>query len=261
MGKLNALKDKLQAGQPTLGTTIGNVAWSGLAQKAASFPFDFLVLDEEHGTLSTESAEAILRVCRLCDLPTIVRIPDAVPHIISKTLDMGADGIMLPRVERMEQLETAVRAARYYPRGRKGCGGFSNLRPEDGGTIDRYNENRLILVQIESREGLEILPRLLETYREEIACVLIGPYDSSIMLGTPFAVTSDAMLDYTRAVLGICREAGVSCGSFVDSAAMLPLYRELGANVFWTGTEVSLLCEAYDNLCRAFRAISDAALS
>ena len=79
MSRLIDLKMKLKQRTPVLGTTIGNVAWSGLAQKTAAFPFDFLVLDEEHGTLSAESSEEILRVCRLCDLPTIVRIPDAVP--------------------------------------------------------------------------------------------------------------------------------------------------------------------------------------
>lgn len=253
MGRLHELKEKLRNGSPALGTTIGNVAWSGLAQKAASFAFDFLVLDEEHGTLSTESSEEILRICRLCDLPTIVRIPDAVPHLISKTLDMGADGILIPRVERMEQLEIAIRAARYYPRGRKGCGGFSNLRAEDEGSVEKYNDNRLIALQIESREGLAVLPQMLQRHRDEIACVLIGPYDSSIMLGTPLDITSDAMRAYTKQIYAICKAAGVSCGSFVDNAAMLPYYKDLGANVFWTGTEVSLLCEAYKNLCRAFQ--------
>lgn len=255
MGRLNELKEKLRKGRPTVGTTIGNVAWSGLAQKAAAFPFDFLVLDEEHGTLSAESAEEILRICRLCDLPTIVRIPDAVPNIISKTLDMGADGIMIPRVERMEQIETAIRAARYYPRGRKGCGGFSNLRAEDEGSVEKYNDNRLIVLQIESREGLAVLPQMLAAYPDEIACVLIGPYDSSIMVGTPLNITSDAMRVYTKRIYEICQAAGVSCGSFVDSASMIPYYKELGANVYWTGTEVSLICEAYENLCRVFQEI------
>ena len=83
--------------------------------------------------------------------------------------------------------------------------------------------------------------------------MLIGPYDSSIMIGTPLDITSDPMTDYIRRVFDICCEAGVSCGSFVDDAGMIGRYRELGANVYWTGTEISLLCEAYGNLCRAFK--------
>ena len=253
MSKLNDLKNKLKNVEPTLGTTIGNVKFSGLAQKVAAFDFDFLVLDEEHGTLSAESSEEILRVCRLVDLPTIVRIPDATPNYISKILDMGADGVMIPRVEHMEQVETAIRAARYYPRGRKGCGGFSNLRAEDFGSVETYNDNRMIVVQMESYEGVKILPDILKRYKDEIACVLIGPYDSSIMVGTPLDITSDTMTKYIKDVFDICHKYDISCGSFVDDASMIARYRDLGANVYWTGTEVSLLCEAYGNLCNTFK--------
>ena len=182
MSKLIRLKEKLAARQPVLSTTIANLGWSGVIQKAAAFNFDMMMFDLEHGTLSVESVENLLRMCRLCDLPSIVRVTDCVPHLISKTLDMGADGILVPRVERMEQVETAVRCARYYPRGRKGCGGFSNLRPEDQGSVEKYNDNRLIFIQMESGEGLEILPEILKTYGQELAGVLIGPYDASIMI-------------------------------------------------------------------------------
>ena len=253
MSRLLELKEKLKNVRPALGTTVVNVAWSGLAQKTAAFPFDFLVLDEEHGTLSAESAEEILRVCRLCDLPTVVRIPDAIPNLISKSLDMGADGVMIPRVESLAQVETAIRSARYYPRGRKGCGGFSNLRAEDQGSVETYNDNRLIFVQMESYEGLAVLPEILEKYRDEIACVVIGPYDSSIMVGTPLDIVSPTMVKYIRDVFDVCRRYGMSCGSFVDTAAMIPHYRDLGANVYWTGTELSLLCESFQNLCDTFK--------
>lgn len=108
MSRFDDLKRKLKNREPVLSTTIANVAWSGLAQKIAAYSFDFVVLDEEHGTLSAESGEEILRVCRLCDLPAIVRVGNAVPNIIAKTLDMGADGIMIPRVETIEQIEIVV---------------------------------------------------------------------------------------------------------------------------------------------------------
>lgn len=253
MSKLIQLKEKLATRQPVLSTTIANLGWSGVIQKAAVFNFDMMMFDLEHGTLSVESVENLLRMCRLCDLPSIVRVTDCVPHLISKTLDMGADGILIPRVERMEQVETAVRCARYYPRGRKGCGGFSNLRPEDQGSVDKYNDNRLIFIQMESREGLEILPEILKTYGKELAGVLIGPYDASIMIGTPMDILSDAMTDYIRSVFDICHEYGISCGSFVDGPALFARYRDLGANVYWTGTDIGMLCTGFKATCDAFK--------
>lgn len=254
MNRYESLKEKLREQRAVLGTTIANVQWSGLVQKAASFPFDFMVFDLEHGTLGIESVEESLRVCRLCGLPSLVRVGDCVPNLISKTLDMGADGLILPRVESVTQVETAIRAARYFPRGRKGCGGFSNLRPDDGMDVSAYNGNRLLLVQMESLEGLAVLPELIARFRGEIAGVVIGPYDASIMVGTPLKITSDVMTGFIGDVFRICRSEKMSCGSFVDDASMIARYRGLGANIFWTGTELSLISEAYGHLCSVFAA-------
>lgn len=252
MNRLSQFKKKLAAQENALGTTISNIAWSGLVQKIAAFPFDFLIFDVEHGTLSLESIEEALRVCRLVDLPSVVRVPDCIPNLISKALDMGADGILLPRVESLAQVEAAIRAARYYPRGRKGCGGFSNLRGDDHGSVAEYNDNRLLFIQMESSEGLACLPEILDAYSDEINGVIIGPYDTSIMLDTPLDILSEPMTAFIRDVFDCCRARGMSCGSFVDDASMLERYRALGGNVFWTGNEISLLCEALNGVCEAF---------
>ena len=254
MSKLNDLKAKLAERQPVLSTTIVNLSWTGIIQKASAFAFDMMMFDLEHGTLSIETVEGLLRMCRLCDLPSVVRVPDCVPHLICKTLDMGADGILIPRVERMEQVETAIRCARYYPRGRKGCGGFSNLRAEDEGRLEKYNDNRLIFIQMESNEGLAILPEILSTYGKELAGVLIGPYDASIMIGTPLDIMSDAMTEYIRKVFSICNDYGISCGSFVDGPELFERFRDLGGNVFWTGADIGMLCTGFKVTCDAFKA-------
>ena len=64
MSRLHQLKKKLAARENALGTTIANVSWSGLIQKIALYPFDFVLFDVEHGTLSLESIEESLRICR-----------------------------------------------------------------------------------------------------------------------------------------------------------------------------------------------------
>ncbi|MBQ2841348.1 MAG: hypothetical protein II996_06640 [Oscillospiraceae bacterium] len=252
MGKLEILKEKLKNREKILTTTVGNISWSGIIELISRFSFDGVVIDIEHGTISVEGAEALLRTCRLCDLPGIVRISDCVSNIISKTLDMGADGIIVPRVESVEQVECAVSAMRYFPRGRKGCGGFSNLRAEDCGSVHKYNDNRLLFIQIESKEGLCVLPEILEKYRDELSGVLIGPYDASIMLGTPLDILSDEMTEFIGKVFSICNKKKISCGSFVDDKTLIPRYEKLGGNFFWTATEISLLSESYRSLCDAF---------
>ena len=75
---------------------------------------------------------------------------------------------------------------------------------------------------MESYEGLAVLPQILEKYRDELAGVLIGPYDSSIMVGTPLDILSDTMTKYIKDVFDICHKYGVSCGSFTDNGPMIP---------------------------------------
>jgi 2-keto-3-deoxy-L-rhamnonate aldolase RhmA len=252
MNRLETLKEKLKKQENILCTTIANIVWSGLAQKASQYPFDFMIFDLEHGTLNIEMIEETLRICRLADLPTVVRIPDSIPNLISKPFDMGADGILLPRVESIMQVETAIRFARYFPKGRKGCGGFSNLRADDEMSVDKYNSNRMIFIQMESMEGLAVLPEILSKYKDELAGIIIGPYDASIMLGTPFNITSNIMIDYIKKVFSICKAENISHGIFIDTASMMQNYHDLGANIFWTGTDVSLLCEGYAGICESF---------
>lgn len=253
MGRLEAFLEKLAQRKPILSTSFCNIAWSGLMQRAAQEPFDFVLFDLEHGTLTAEGIEEALRVCRLVDLPTVVRVTDCVPHLISKTLDMGADGILIPRVETLEQVRIAIRSTRYYPRGRKGCGGFANFRPEEQGDINRSNDNRLLFIQIESQEGLDALPEILAECGSELAGILIGPYDASIMLGTPMDIQSPRMTAFIRSVFDLCQQHGLSCGSFVATPALIPFFRDLGGNIFWTGSEISMIGAGYRQLCQTFR--------
>lgn len=253
MSRYSSLKEKLANREEVFSTTIANIEWSGLVQKIATYPFDFVIFDCEHGTLSLEGIEDSLRVCRLMGFPSIVRIADTVPNIISKTLDMGADGLIIPRVERIEQIELVIRSARYYPRGRKGCGGFSNLRPDDEGSTAKFNDNRLLFIQIESNEGLSVLEEIITKYRTELAGIIVGPYDASIMLEQPLNIFHKDILEFDKKVFDTCNRLGIASGIFVDSSNLIEKYRELGANIFWVGTELSLLSESYEILSKTLR--------
>ena len=250
MDKLQTLLAKLKNRERILTTTMVGPEWPAMVQTIGKSPLDCLVLDLEHGALSMESAEALLRTARLVDLPTVVRVPDAVPDYLSKTIDLGADGVMLPRVESVAQVELAIRSIRFAPRGRKGCGGFSLFRQEE--SFAEINDHRMLWIQIESGEGIEALPDILSLLGEEIACVIVGPYDLSIMTGTPLDIQCGAMQAKAREVFRICREHGKSCGCFVDGSRDLAYWNALGANVFWVGTELSLLMEALAELHQKF---------
>jgi 2-keto-3-deoxy-L-rhamnonate aldolase RhmA len=250
MNRLQTFKQKLKNQDDVLGTAIVNLKWSGVIQRIASLPFDFVLFDTEHGTLNAESIEEMLRVCRLVDLPSIVRVPDVVPHLISKTIDMGADGLLFPRVESAEQVGCAISAMRFSPRGKKGCGGFSLFR--SGEAFDSVNDDRLAFIQIESDDGINALPEILKLYRKELSGVIIGPYDMSIIAGKPLDIKCGEMMERYAKVFKICAAEGLAHGIFIDAAANIPDWKKLGVNIFWVGTELSLLMDSYRDLCGKF---------
>ena len=67
-----------------------------------------MLFDCEHGIFNPEIANDMLMAARACDLPTIVRVQDCEYHCISKCLDMGADGVLIPRTETLEQVALAI---------------------------------------------------------------------------------------------------------------------------------------------------------
>ena len=89
-------------------------------------------------------------------LPSIVRIQDAFYHLAAKPLDMGADGIMVPRTETVEQLKAVIDGLCFHPVGRKGNGG--NLQFYPGESIEHFNSTRILMPQIESPRGIANLP-------------------------------------------------------------------------------------------------------
>ena len=85
--------------------------------------------------------------------------------------------------------------------------------------------------------GIDLLPEIIEKYGNEIAGIIIGPYDMSVMLGTPKVIGSPVMLEAIRKVFDICNAYGKSCGIFCDDEILSKKYKDMGANVFWACTD------------------------
>ena len=235
MTKYELLKQKFQNQELVIGTTISMINSSLLVEKMNRPDLDFILFDAEHGVFDAQNVVTNLQVCRLMGLPSFVRVQDSEYFLAAKLIDMGADGFMLPRTETLEQLRTAVDALLFSPVGRKGMGGHGQFRP--GEKFADFPKTRFLLPQIESPKGIENLPAMLENYGEFIDAIIIGPYDMSAMVGTPQNITSPIMLESIQKVFDICRAHGKSCGIFCDDEVKAQLFRDMGANVLWVGTD------------------------
>ncbi len=109
----NRIKHALRDGQSVVGTMLAEIRQPAVIQLLANAGFDFVIIDNEHGPFNIETIADLSRTAKYLGLTPLVRVPDlAYPHI-AQSLDVGAQGIMLPRVYNAQQVREAVQIMKY----------------------------------------------------------------------------------------------------------------------------------------------------
>ncbi len=234
-----ALKEKLEKREKLYSTMLCHIGYTGLPALYKANGLDFLVMDLEHGSFYPENIGDFTQMCHKEELPVIVRVQDCEYHCISKPIDMGADGVLIPRTESMEQVETAISSMRFYPYGKKGVGGRALLRA--GEDIYDINKNRLLFLQIESEKGVNLLDGILTKYGDQVAGLIIGPCDMAVSMGCGLDVNHPKMIESIRKTISICQKHKKSLGIFMDDDTVAERWHKEGMNIYWVGTELTML--------------------
>ncbi len=148
-----------------------------------------MLYDLEHSGFGIDRLRDLLPATNATGLVPLVRVPDAVYDSISRVLDLGALGVMIPGCESADEARMLVESARFPPQGKRGFGLLYQDVWEPGGlpdTLAKSNDETMLIAQIETAAGLEAV--------EEIAAVdgldvlWIGQFDLTASLGIPGAV-------------------------------------------------------------------------
>lgn len=216
---------------------------------ASQSPLDFLFYDLEHGVMNDARLLELYTMGNACGIPSVVRVPQLSRKDISRTLDSGACGIMVPMVESPEQAREMVRYGLYPPQGARSYSGGANTMFGPGGNHARHmaeaNEHTLLLAQIETEEGVRRVREILDV--DGIDGIVIGPCDLGISMNNPDNVYDDREVDQIRQAQKAARE----CGKLFGLIGPIRLMEQLD----WP---VDLVVEAIDtNLMR--QSMQDAA--
>lgn len=242
-----SIQDKLRQRKRLIGTTITNFHWTGIIPAFRKRNIDFVLFDLEHQAFDWTDVEAMLHMCNMVDLTAFVRVTDIAYHQISKVLDLGADGLLIPRLESVEQLEQVIEMVRLPPRGKKGVGGYDFGRAPLQDTLAQYNTTKMIWAQIESPAGISQLDAMLQT--REVSGVIVGPTDLSVAMGIPMQFTEPAFIEAVKEVIQICDHHQISCGKFMDGNDDMTYWCREGMNVIWSGSDVGFLTSGFNRWC------------
>jgi len=215
----NEVKRKLQLGEPVIGCFVGFP--SAEAVEICGYAgYDFVMIDAEHGPMTTESVYHMILAAEVSGTTPLVRVPENEPPTILRHLDIGAAGVMVPQVNSADEARAAVQATKYHPHGRRGLAGVRASRFGIGQTLREYTEfsNRetLVIVQIENIAGVDRVPEILQV--PGIDVLFVGPSDLSQSMGYPGQLTHPDVLATMARIRQMASGTGVALGMITGSA-------------------------------------------
>ena len=213
MDNRNNLKEKLRKRKIVFG------AWTSLAHPQITEMFasimkpDFLGIDIEHSTISQAESQRIIATGQAHGVPVLPRLASHNGEAIRRLCDSGADGLIVPMVNTSEEAARIVAFCKYPPIGKRG---FGVARAQGYGTrfaeyTSSWNEKSILIIQVESIDGVENIDSLLEN--DQVDGVMVGPYDISGSLGIPGKLDDSKVLRASERVIEACARVGKACGT------------------------------------------------
>lgn len=239
----NLVKAKLREGGTVLGTCLTDFYGPEVVTTIKAAGLDFFFIDTEHSAASERDIQTLVRVARAADVTPIVRVTQTEGFLISRTLDVGALGIIAPRVHSVEQARGVVDAAKFTPEGSRGYGLRSIINDYNFGgakaEMEASNRETLIIVQMESRECVDAIYDI--TAVPGVDATMVGPFDLSVSLGIPGDFDNPIFWDAFDRMVDACNKNGVAPGVHMASIPLLKKAQEHGARYLVFGSDVSVL--------------------
>ena len=244
------MKADLKRGEVLVGTFVLEFAGSAIATLLASAGADFVIADLEHSSFSIETIGRTIRNARGSSLPCIVRVPTLERHFISRVLDAGATGVMIPRVESCEDIEKIKKWTKYAPEGDRGVafgightdyGDFTKLDTRE--YVHNANQEILTIGQIETIQAVENLNEILDT--GELDVVFIGPYDLSTSMGISGELNHPLLLEAIKNIINLTQARNIPLGCYVNDFESGEQWLNLGVQLIACGNDAFLLTRKF----------------
>jgi len=188
----NEFKDKLKRDEVVVVVNPDHPSAS-LTEFVAGLGFDGVFIDCEHGFAGIERVQDMCRAARAAGVQSIVRPESDAPHLITRYLDAGAGGVMVPHVESAEAVSRIVATVRY-------------ARPKD-------HADKVLVAMIESVAAIAALPEMLEV--EGVDVFFLGPNDLSHSMGYPAQMHHPEVKAAVKKAVSSIRAAGKAPGTLV----------------------------------------------
>jgi 4-hydroxy-2-oxoheptanedioate aldolase len=237
------LRTRILAGETLFGTFLG-LGSPTAAEICGRAGFDWVIIDLEHG--AAHESELLTSVYAVGSTPAtaLVRPRSADRLRIGRVLDLGAHGVMIPRIDLPEQAAEAISFMRYPPDGTRGLAlstrgaGLGELGHTD---VRAINDQIVGIIQIESPSAVEHAAEIAAI--DGVDVLFVGPADLSHSMGIPGQFDEPRFLDAIERVVGAAEGAGKAAGILLFNMAVLPRHLELGFRFIGLGSDGSFVAD------------------
>ena len=252
----------LLRGPQTLHAIFNGIPSPAIVEMCAFAGFDFVLIDNEHGSADLQTTEHMLRAARASGVPAAVR---CLEHDIARTLDLGAGGLQIPMVNTAEHARQLVQRVKYpLPddapgiRGQRGSafstraagygafGGPAHTRTSNAGIA--------LIVMVETPEGIANAAAIAAV--DGVDAVFIGPNDLAHSMGHDNRWSEAPVQLAIKQGLGAIAGAGKCAGILALTLEEEQRYAAWGARYFATVT-TGLIMRAFKDAAQGGRARLD----
>jgi 2-keto-3-deoxy-L-rhamnonate aldolase RhmA len=248
---MTTFRQRLRQGDLLLGQMVLELFTPGIGQMLASCGLDFVIFDMEHGRCDISLLAEMVAGCRGSNIFPIARVPDVGYAPLSRPLDIGARGVMVPRVETKTQAEDIVSQLRYAPVGRRGVAlGIAHdlYRAGNADFFAQANEETCVILLLETVKAFENLDAIISVPGVDIAWV--GHYDLTVSMGIPAQFDHPRFLAAMDELATVCRRHGVAPGFLPSTPELAVHWISKGFRALSLGSDIGVFLDGV----RKFRA-------
>jgi 2-dehydro-3-deoxyglucarate aldolase/4-hydroxy-2-oxoheptanedioate aldolase len=249
--EMKSIRQRLHDGDVVLGQLLLEFFTPGIGPMLDACGLDFVIFDMEHGRCDINLLEVMIASCRGSRIVPMVRVPDLNFAPLSRVLDLGARGVMVPRVETREQSEGIVRALKYAPQGKRGVAlgvGHDLYRAAGAEFFAQANEEITVIVQVETAKAFENLESIVSVPGVDV--IWIGHYDLTVSMGFPAQFDHPRLLTAMDELVAACRKYGVAPGFLPPTPESAAHWISKGFRMLSLGTDIGVFLDGM----RKFRA-------
>ena len=253
------LPQRLQDQETLLGCFInlGSALSTEMVGKAG---FDFVVIDLEHGSGNEPGVLHQLQAIEHTGAKAIIRVEGHARQRSHRVLDLGAHGIMFPRVNNVEEARDCVAAMRYPPDGVRGAASM-NRACEFGVTFRDYvassKDSLLGVFQIETTEAVENVDEIAAV--DGVDVLFIGPLDLSLSLGILQQLDHPKFTAALEATAAAAAKHGKTTGVLMPTPDHFERFYNLGFRFLACGSDGAMVNNAARALIGKLREARDKA--